>query len=315
MRVIVTGGLGFIGSFLAEGYRDAGHDVMTLDNESASVVDAVPGCVNWIADAREIVKADTLFEPDLIVHCASPVGAVAILEERGSIASEIVATTEAVAAVCAERGISMLNISTSEVYGRSGVYYETDDLIVPAKHNARLEYAVGKIAAEFIVKNRPELKSLTIRPFNVAGPRQTSAKGFAIPTFVEQALAGEPITVFDDGTQERSFTAVHDLVEFCTSLEAERFDGGIVNLGNPANRINIRSLAALVKDVCHSESDVEFTTGKAVHGEHYEEAEGHIKVPSTGLAETYGWHPEVNLRRLVELTAAEYAGVTSGAGR
>lgn len=306
MRVVITGGLGFIGSFLAEAYRDQGHSVAVIDNLSANVVEQIDGVHNmrgFDADlALEVAPAD------LIVHCASPVGAVGILSKSGHISSEISRTTSAVCEAAKKWRSPLVNISTSEVYGFSGVYSETDDIRVPFKHSARIEYAVGKLAAEYTVKLR-DIPSLTIRPFNVAGPRQTSSKGFVVPTFVEQALEGTPLTVFYPGTQERSFTAVSDIVRFVVGLHPDQIDGQIVNVGNPANRTTILDLARLVIETTGSSSGLVETTGQAVHGSQYEEAEGTVKVPDISLARSLGWEPRVGLSDLIKETAAEYAAL------
>lgn len=303
MRVTITGGHGFIGSHLAETYRDQGHEVTCIDDHSASVVRHILGVENRQADAALTFR--DLDGCDLVIHCASPVGAVGILPLAGRMAAEIQRTTYAVAQACARRDVPLVNISTSEVYGTSGVYQETDDLRVPAKRNARLEYAAGKLAAEFTVANTPGLRSVTVRPFNVAGPRQTIAKGFVLPTFVEQALQGRAMTVFGTGRQERSFTAVHDVCAFIQGLRAEHFDGRVVNVGNPENRTTVLGLASTVNQVLGTSAPVEFTTGEAVHGDGYAEAEGHVKVPDITLARGMGWEPAVDLEQLVYLTVAD----------
>lgn len=297
MRVTITGGLGFLGSFTAEAYRDAGHRVTLIDDLSANVVTEVPGCETIVADAGGRTVA--LTKPDVVVHAASPVGAVAVVNQSGRIASEILRTTRAVADSCVEAGALLVNVSTSEVYGFSGVYSEADDLRVPTKRNARLEYAVGKLAAEFAVAGTKDLNAVSIRPFNLAGPRQTKAKGFVVPTFIEQALAMQPLTIFGDGLQERNFTAVHDAAAFITGLLPEHFDGRVVNVGNPSNRTTILALAYQVCDQIGIAPDFEFTSGQAVHGAGYAEAEGRVKVADITLARSMGWEPTVTLEQLV----------------
>lgn len=305
MRILITGGLGFIGSFLAEQYLQDGHEVVLLDDRSANVVDRVKDA--WVIEgdcASPLSLAVAGRNVDLVVHAASPVGAVALLDKSGTIASEILRTTQAVVTFCADRGVPLVNISTSEVYGFSGTYAETDACIVPAKRNARLEYGVGKLAAEFTVQNTRGLRSVTVRPFNVAGPRQTSDKGFVLPTFCEQALTGRPLTVFGDGSQQRCFTAVHDLARFIVNLRPEHFDGRVVNVGTPTNQTTITALANLVLAKAGG-GLVNHTDGKTVHGEDYEEAEGHTKCPDATLARAMGWQPAITLAELVDLTLTE----------
>jgi nucleoside-diphosphate-sugar epimerase len=307
MRVVVTGGLGFIGSHVAERYRDDGHHVVIIDNGSGAVVHDIPGTTVIRDDVRNIDLGH--LRGDLIVHCASPVGAVGLLSLAGRIVTDIVGVTAHVTEAAARTDCPLVNISSSEVYGFSGTYSEADSCIVPAKHSARLEYAVGKLAAEHAVIGTPGLRSITIRPFNVAGPRQTRAKGFVLPTFVEQARAGRPLTVFGDGHQERSFTAVYDVVDFIANLRHGDFDGRVVNVGNPHNRTTVRDLADDVIGLVGADSEVIFTTGKAVHGDAYEEAEGIVKVPDTTRANLMGWQPRVDLDRLIMLTASDMEAV------
>lgn len=297
-RVLVTGALGFIGSHVCEHYRDQGWHVIGVDDHSGHVVDHIDG-VTVIPQRAQETNVQAL-APSLVVHCASPVGAVGLLGLKGHIVPEIVQATYQIAYHCGKLDVPLVNVSSSEVYGFSGVYRETDDLRVPAKHSPRLEYAAGKLAAEHVVHGLCK-RSVTIRPFNVAGPRQTQAKGFVIPTFVEQALRGRPLTVFGDGEQERSFTAVHDVVSFIAGLDT--FDGRVVNVGNPSNRTTVNELAHTVIRLLRSGSDITYTSGKQVHGPDYEEAEGRVKVPDITRAKHMGWEPVVDLAGLILKTA------------
>lgn len=299
MRVLITGALGFIGSHLADAYAARGDTVTGIDNKSGNVLDTIPGACVLIADVRHIDEA-ILPVPDLVVHAASPVGAVALLA-RSSIVAEIIETTQAVIRYCQRHKLPLINISSSEVYGFSGVYRETNDCVVPHRLSHRLQYAAGKLAAEQLVRTS-RLTAMSIRPFNVAGPRQSRAKGFVIPTFCEQALAGEALTVFDGGYQERCPTAVWDVCEFIA--DADPGSAEVVNVGNPGNRTTVLELAEMVLDAAGGGS-VDFTSGRAVHGPAYEEAIGRVKVPDASLAMNLGWRPRIGLREMVERTLAE----------
>ena len=306
MNVLITGALGFIGSHIADAYVARGDEVSGIDDRSGNVVDAVHGAKVVIADVRDI--SETLLPvPDLVIHTASPVGPVALLE-RTSIVAEIIETTQAVLRYCARNRVPLVNISSSEVYGFSGVYSETDACVVPHRLTHRLQYAAGKLAAEQLVRTST-VKAVTIRPFNVAGPRQSRSKGFVIPTFCEQALAGEPLTVFEGGGQERCPTAVWDLVDFIVGCDPLEQAGLVVNVGNPGNRTTIRELADLVIEASGSGSPVALTSGKAVHGSLYEEAEGRVKVPDARLARSLGWTPRIGLLEMVDRTLAESLAV------
>jgi nucleoside-diphosphate-sugar epimerase len=299
MRVLITGALGFIGSHLADAYLARGHDVVGIDDLSGNVVDDIDGMLFRHRDIRDRITGKV----DLVVHAASPVGAVALLD-RGSIVAEIVEGTQSVLEYCERVDAALINISSSEVYGFSGVYHEADDCVIPHDLTHRIQYAAGKLAAEHLVRTSG-LQTLTVRPFNVAGPRQTSSKGFVLPTFCEQALAGEPLTVFESGFQERSFTAVWDVVDFILEARPSRL-GEVVNVGNPDNRTTVIDLAGRVLDVLQEQAGrVVFTTGKDVHGPAYEEAKGVVKVPDVTVARARGWRPRVGLDEMILRTAEE----------
>ena len=282
---------------------------MVCDNFSSNVIgwDESPAS-HWYSVDVEDCLGGLEDHPDLVVHCANPVGAAGILPLKGRIASETMRTTSAAVEYCAMTGARLVYISSSEVYGRSGTYTETDDLRVPAALSPRIEYAVGKIAAEATVRQTPGLRSVCLRPFNVAGARQQSEGGFVLPTFCEQALMGWPLTVYGDGEQRRALTGVEDLAAFVLALEPEHYDGRVVNVGTPGNETSIIELAERVRFLSDSESVIAYTTGKEVHGDDYAEAEGVVKLPSVTLAERMGWAPTWTLDRLIADSLAHVRG-------
>jgi nucleoside-diphosphate-sugar epimerase len=260
----------------------------------------------FVASDVRYISAPPWGRVDLVVHAASPVGPAALLSKTGIVA-EIIETTQAVIRFCRGRWIPLVNVSSSEVYGFSGTYSESDSCVVPPRLSHRLQYAAGKLAAEQLVRTSG-LDSLSIRPFNVAGPRQSRAKGFVIPTFCEQALAGEPLTVFEDGGQERCPTAVWDLVDYIVGHAAPHEGSPVVNVGNPGNRTSVIGLAHRVRALASPAGGtppIEYTTGKKVHGPDFEEAEGRVKVPDASLAQSHGWRPCVSLDEMIERTLAE----------
>jgi nucleoside-diphosphate-sugar epimerase len=181
---------------------------------------------------------------------------------------------------------------------------------VPTHYNARLEYAIAKVLTEAITVNsrREGLRGLVIRPFNVAGPRQSRAGGFVMPTFVQQALAGRPLTVFAGGEQVRSFLSATDLARFITDhLDAALdCDDCVYNLGNPANATTVWNLAERVIDLLDSPSGIEHADARLVHGPLYEEAESIEKVPVLEAASSVGWSPVAGLDELIAETADFY---------
>ena len=310
-RVMITGGLGFLGSHLADRYAQLGWDVVAVDNLTAPVVSVTHPTVRWmmIGDARALT-ARNVATVDLVVHAASPVGAAGILKLQGTIAGEIVHSTQKVVDACVAAGVPLINISTSEVYGITGVASESDPCLIQPKHSARMEYQAGKIAAEQVVgaSIARGLKAVQIRPWNMAGPREASDKGFVVPRMVSQALAGEPITVFEGGEQERAFTGVWDVCRFITDHlpeSDEDWQGQPYNVGNPANQTTINELADIVREVTGSDSPIAHTSGKRVFGPRYEEASAGTKLPDADLALSLGWQPRNSLRDIVARTAAE----------
>jgi len=316
MNVVVTGGLGFIGSVVVEQFtKQLGVEVSVVDDGRAPSVgfDELPGARRYLAipaaNAAELLGSPTL-PADLVVHCASPVGAVGVLDQYGKIGEQIVGTTAALAEGCLRSGARLINLSTSEAYGFSGDYQESDDCIVPARRNARMEYGAAKLVAEFAVTGAVSrgLRAITIRPFNVAGARQDNEKGFVLPTFVGRALLGLPLPVFGTGEQERAFTAVGDLADFIvgTHLAEADWQGEVYNVGNPINRVPIRVLARRVIELTGSESSIEYTTGREFFGRpDYEEALGHIKTPIIDEARSLGWQPRTNLDDLIRSVIAD----------
>jgi UDP-glucose 4-epimerase len=305
MRVLISGALGFIGSHLADAYLARGDEVIGIDNLSGNVVDSIEGAPCFPIDVRDMLPGTGWPDVDLVVHAASPVGPVALLDHN-SIVAEIVESTQAILRLCEAAGTPLINISTSEVYGFSGTYRETDTCHVPHRLTHRIQYAAGKLAAEHLVRTGL-VDSVTIRPFNVAGPRQDRSKGFVLPTFVEQALGGEQLTVFNRGHQERSLTAVWDVVDFILGVEPSKF-APVFNVGNPENRVSILHLAKRVESLLLSpeqRAGIRMTSGKEIHGPDYEEAEGVVKVPNIAHARETGWRPRIGLDELIIRTAAE----------
>jgi UDP-glucose 4-epimerase len=252
-------------------------------------------------------RPDALAEADLVIHAASLVGPAGILPHAAHVGSSIVESTSRVIDACLEKDIPLLYFSSAEVYGKSGVLSEDTDIRVPARPNVRIEYALGKLTSEAMIANARThgLRAVIIRPFNVVGPRQSSAGGFVMPSFVQQALAHRPVTVFESGTQQRAFTAVSDLVRFVTEHldDALQSSQHVFNVGNPNNVTTIVALAHRVIELLHSRSHIVFTDGKQVYGPLYFEAESFVKAPSIDAARQLGWAPCRTLDEIIRETA------------
>src|SRR4051812_42873986 len=158
MNVTVTGGLGFIGSHVVDGLLAGGNDVEIIDSMVAAVTDgreydAHPRCIVHRVSVRDFLDECDFDGADLVVHAASPVGPAGILSDQGRLGSEIVATAQAVANACLASGSALCTFSSAEVYGRSGMLAEEDDVRVPVHYNARLEYAIAKTLTEALTLN------------------------------------------------------------------------------------------------------------------------------------------------------------------
>ena len=314
--VIVTGGLGFIGSFVADAYLAAGRRVVIIDSLVSSVIatdpyDRHPACTVLRMKVEDyFARGGTVAGAERVVHAASLVGPAGILRFAGRLGPEIVRSAEMVVEDCIRHDVPVVMFSSAEVYGRSGQLAEADTILVPTSYSVRIEYAIAKTLTEAMVANSRHrgLRGIVIRPFNVTGPRQSELGGFVVPTFVQQALLGEDITVFATGQQLRAFLSVSDLTRFIVDHmdDAVASDRLVYNIGNPHNRITVRALADLVKARIGSPSAIVYADAKAIHGQLYEEAESFEKTPVLEAATAVGWKPEVGLDALIDETIAYY---------
>ena len=268
MRVLITGGSGFVGSHLAEALLERGDHVFVLDDLSTGSIDNIVHLkshprFHYTIDTvtNEPVLAELLDRCDVVVHLAAAVGVKLIVEQPVHTIETNVHGTEVVLKHANKKKKLVLIASTSEVYGKSAdvPFDEDQDLVLGATTKHRWAYACSKMIDEFLAlaywKER-KLPVIVVRLFNTVGPRQTGQYGMVIPTFVRQALAGQPITVFGDGTQSRSFTYVGDVVSAMVALIDEpRAVGQVFNIGNGAE-ISMNDLAAKVKTMTGSASEI-----------------------------------------------------------
>ena len=318
-KYLVTGGFGFIGSHLVEALLAQGATVHVVDNLSTSPIDVEaflkllgrPGALTYDIEAIQDYARRTRDRYDGIYHLASVVGPVGVLKHSGRIADMIVNDCKAVTELGLACGAKVVDISTSEVYGggRDGYCSENDTKQIQATVTVRLEYAVGKLAAEISLVNLSRATPLhvgIVRPFNVAGPRQAPDGGFVLPRFIKQAIAGEPLTVYGDGSMVRAFTHVRDIVSG-TVLVMERGQNGYAyNIGNPANKTTILDLAQRVIRLTNSRSVISFVDPKVLFGPMF--AEANDKYPDAALAfETLHWKPQYDIDAVIR-DAVDYIG-------
>ncbi len=314
--VIVTGGMGFIGSFVADAFLAAGRRVVIIDSMVSSVLstepyDEHPDCTVLQMSVEDYFDAGgTVAGAERVIHAASLVGPAGILRFAGQLGADIVRSCQVVVDQCIEHDVPVCDFSSAEVYGRSGELAEKDTIQVPVEYSVRIEYAIAKTLTEAMVANSRHrgLRGIVIRPFNVTGPRQSERGGFVVPTFVQQALAGEDLTVFATGEQQRAFLSVTDLTRFIVDHMDDAISSGelIYNIGNPANKISVRALAEKIRDMTGSTSEVVYADAKKIHGELYEEAESFEKTPVLRAAPSVGWEPRIGLDALIRETIDYY---------
>jgi UDP-glucose 4-epimerase len=268
MRVLITGGAGFVGSHLADGLLSRGDEVAVLDNLSTGSIANIAHLKShprfrYTIDSvtNEPLLAELIDGCDVVVHLAAAVGVKLIVEAPVHTIETNVHGTEVVLKHANKKKKLVMIASTSEVYGKSAAvpFREDADLVLGPSEKHRWAYACSKLIDEFLAlaywKER-KLPIIILRLFNTVGPRQTGQYGMVIPNFVRQALAGQPITVFGDGRQSRSFTYVGDVVRAMVALIDEpRAVGQVFNIGN-GQEISIGELAARVKAHIGSTSEI-----------------------------------------------------------
>ncbi len=311
MRVLITGGAGFIGSHLAEALLAAEHDVFVLDDLSTGSMDNIvhlkgrPRFHYTIGDVtNEPLLAEHIDQCDTVVHLAAAVGVKLIVEAPVHTIETNVHGTEVVLKHANKKKKLVVIASTSEVYGKNSAipFREDADLVLGPTAKHRWAYACSKAIDEFLALAYWKEKKLPVviaRLFNTVGPRQTGRYGMVIPTFVQQALAGEPMTVFGDGSQSRSFTHVGDVVGALVSLMQEpRAVGDVFNIGNRAE-ITILELAERIKAITGSASSIV----RVPYDEAYEHGFEDMprRVPDlTKLHQLIGYEPRVQLDEILQ---------------
>jgi len=310
MRALITGGAGFIGSHLSEALLEKGHEVFVLDNLSTASIENIahlkdsPRFHYTIESVtNEPVLAELVDQSDVVFHLAAAVGVKLIVEQPVNTIETNVHGTEVVLKHANKKKKLVLIASTSEVYGKSAEvpFSETADLVLGPSVKHRWAYACSKLIDEFLALAYWKEKKLPViiaRLFNTVGPRQTGRYGMVIPTFVRQALANQPITVYGDGTQSRSFTYVGDVVEGLISLvEEPRAVGEVFNIGN-GEEIAIGALAERVKALAGSRSSIVNIPYDQAYEEGFEDMPR--RVPDIRkIGALVGYEPKVNLDEIL----------------
>jgi UDP-glucose 4-epimerase len=326
MRILVTGGAGFIGSHLCEKLILEGHNVVAIDDFStgqASNLANLNRLNNFTVTEGSILDAAVLHplikEVDYVFHLAAAVGVFNIVKNPlASLLTNIRGTENVLEAAHATKTPVFLT-SSSEVYGKniSNSLKESDDRILGSPVTLRWSYSEAKaidesLAYAYFVEK--QLETRIVRFFNTVGPRQLGAYGMVVPRFVKAALANEPITIYGDGNQTRCFAHVYDVVDAVMATAfAENTIGKVINIGNNFE-ISINGLAKKIIEETSSKSEIVYVPYEQAYGDGFEDMER--RVPNIDLIDQLvAWKPQRDLSRMiadiaVEMKKISYSDVT-----
>lgn len=308
---LVTGGAGSIGSSLAEKLLADSHEVYVLDDLSTGSISNIAHLkanprFHYVIDSvmHESVLAELVDTSEVVYHLAATVGVFLVAEAPVNTIENTVKGTELVLKWANKKKRKVLLTSTSEVYGKGTrlPFTETDDLLIGPSNMGRWTYACSKLLDEFLALSyykQYNLPACVARLFNTVGPRQSGRYGMVIPRFVTQALANQPLTVFGDGQQTRSFCHVNDCVGALTGLmEYSASAGQIYNIGNPYE-ITIESLARRIIELTGSSSQIEYIPYSEAYSENFEDMQRRVPgIAKIGAA--IGWQPSIPLDQILQ---------------
>ena len=308
MRVLITGGAGFIGSHLADHYVNAGHTVTLLDNFSTGSktnIAHLEGKVTTVdGDIRNLVLVDQLTQDsDLVLHMAAALGVNTILESPLESMSTNITGSEVVLNAAAHHKKRIIIASTSEIYGKNPKQplNETDDRVVGAPQKIRWTYSDAKAIEEamaFALHQEKKLAVTTVRLFNTVGPRQTGRYGMVVPRFVHAALKNEPLTIYGDGTQSRVFCHVADAVNAIATMAAtDTTIGDVYNVGG-TGEVTIKQLAEQVLAITGSISAITYTAYSDAYPAGFEDIQRRVPDISK-VKNAIGWSPTKDLKQII----------------
>ncbi len=344
MRALITGGAGFIGSHLAEHLLGHDHQVTIIDNLSTGRFDNIAHLTDhprfqFAIDSitNEVVMDRLVSECDVIFHLAAAVGVELIVRDPVNVIETNILGTHAVLKVANRYRKKVLIASTSEIYGKNNQvpFREDDDRLLGPTTKARWSYSTSKAVDEFLglaYHKQKDLPVIIFRLFNTVGPRQTGQYGMVVPRFVQQALAGQPLTVYGDGQQSRCFCDVADVVRAVTGLAEEpRAVGRVFNIGSN-EEISILDLARKVLQLVAEEQRsgagdhrAQMDAGQPIavddritfvpYDQAYEEGfeDMRRRVPDTSkIRAVIGWEPQIGLDETLRRIIGYYQGRQAG---
>jgi UDP-glucose 4-epimerase len=313
---LITGGAGFIGSHLADAYLERGDHVCVIDDLSTGRIENIQHLkghshfqYNIDTLHNKPLTAELVDQCDVVFHLAAAVGVKLIVESPVRTIETNVSGTEVVLSIANKKKKKVLVASTSEVYGLSTdvPFREDGNLVMGATTKGRWSYACSKAIDEFLALaywREKKLPTVVVRLFNTVGPRQTGQYGMVIPTFVKQALAGRPITVYGDGKQSRCFGYVGDVVGALIQLmENPAAVGNVFNIGSN-EEITILELAQRVKELTRSQSEIVFVPYDEAYEEGFEDMPR--RVPDISKVKNFtGFQPKMSLDGILQ-TVIDY---------
>jgi UDP-glucose 4-epimerase len=322
MNVLITGGAGFIGSHLAERLLARGDEVRVIDDLSTGSQENIEHLraarsfqcfIDTVTNQK--LMTELVDDAEVIYHLAAAVGVRLIVESPTRAMETNICGTEMVLELAAKKKKRLLITSTSEVYGKRNEvpFSEDDDLVLGPPDKGRWCYACSKLIDEFLAIaywKEKRLPTVVARLFNVVGPRQTGRYGMVIPSLVKQALRGDDMTVYGDGSQSRCFTHVSDAVGALIALaESSEANGEVYNIGS-TEEISILDLARKIKEIAASDSRIVLIPYEMAYKDGFEDMMR--RVPDlTKISAAVGYRPSMNLNEIL-LSTIKYHVDQSG---
>jgi len=317
MRILITGGAGFIGSHLCERLLSEGHQVEVIDDLSTGNLENLKYCKDnknfrFIYDTvlNENTMHAAIDKCDVIYHLAAAVGVDLIVRQPVRTIETNIKGTEVVLDIARKYNRKVLLASTSEVYGKNEQvpFREEDDSLFGATTYSRWSYACSKAIDEFLglaYHKQYGLPVIIARFFNTVGERQSGQYGMVIPRFVRAALAGEPITIYGDGKQSRCFGYVMDVIDGITSLVNDPGSyGQVFNIGS-TEEISIEALAFKIKSLAGSSSEIIYLPYEEAYGQGFDDMRR--RIPSLDKIEKQvGYRPKTSLDQILEKIIAYF---------